>query len=1120
LLREWPRVALLIVNTPQECVIGGHGPDVRAVIAELNCNALWLPGVVTVHSPLMAPVAQAYRELHLFDTSPRPGVAYYSCAQARAYDVTPESAADSILAQAQAGFDFSALIQRAYRDGMRIFVELGPQASCTRMIGQILEGRPHLALSASAKEQGEYATLLTLLGNLMAEGIAVDLAYLYGGPPVADEGALKVGSSKAAMQISLPITRPRRPLPLLPAPKAEEPPRAAPEPMEPAAPPSTEPQLMAGITAGSAATSRAHDRFLDLSREIQGQFSAAFELHNDLLTRGLAQGVDLPPQPALRDSYERPPAIPSAPPPAYPRELCLEFAVGSAAKVLGSQFAPLDSYPVRVRLPDEPLMLVDRIMSVTGEKGSLTSGRVVTEHDVAPGAWYLDGGRAPVCIAVEAGQADLFLCSYLGIDFKVKGERAYRLLDATVTFHRPLPRPGETIRYEIAIEKFIRQGATYLFRFNFEGYIGDRKLITMTDGCAGFFTPQETTNSGGILDNDLAPAIPEIARDPAVEPLGDPLVPLEPARYSDTQLEALRKGNAAACFGPLFSGIRLPENLRLPGGPMALIHRILELDPLGGLYGRGLIRAEADIHPDDWFLTCHFVDDPTMPGTLMYECCAHTLRVLLLRQGWISEENDLGYEPLPGVHSVLKCRGPVTPATRKVIYEVHLHSQGFRPQPFAIADAVMYADGRRIVHFKDMALQMPGITREDLERFWAGVRGGGRKAAEGATAARENPTPLFTRTQLMEFASGRPSAAFGAPYAPFDRERFIARLPQPPYLCMDRVLSAQPPPWVLKPDGWATAQFDLTPEAWFFRANRTPALPFAWLLEIALQPCGWLAAYMGSALKSAQDLKFRNLGGEGTFHHTIPAQSGTLTTRVRLTQSSGSGDMLIEHYQFQVLWREQPVYEGSTYFGFFTPQALAEQKGIRPGSYSPPAQKVDPAANRPGALPLLPPLDPEDPAPGPQNSAPLGMPGKALAMIDTIEVWDPRGGPHGRGYIRGSQTVDPEAWFFKAHFYQDPVCPGSLGLEAFLQLLRYAGIRIFGPDLGRCRAAPLTGARHRWTYRGQILPGNQKITVEAAIQEVSESPYPTLTAHGILQVDGLVIYAMENLGIAFEPLEI
>ena len=116
------------------------------------------------------------------------------------------------------------------------------------------------------------------------------------------------------------------------------------------------------------------------------------------------------------------------PAPFLDRKDCLEYAVGKAGKVLGESFDIIDTYPVRVRLPAEPLMLVDRIMEIRGEMLSLTSGSIVTQHDVKEGAWYLDGGKAPVSISIEAGQADLFLCAWLGIDHVVKGKRKYRLL--------------------------------------------------------------------------------------------------------------------------------------------------------------------------------------------------------------------------------------------------------------------------------------------------------------------------------------------------------------------------------------------------------------------------------------------------------------------------------------------------------------------------------------------------------------------------------------------------------------------------------------------------------------------------------------------------------------------
>ena len=72
----------------------------------------------------------------------------------------------------------------------------------------------------------------------------------------------------------------------------------------------------------------------------------------------------------------------------------------------------------------------------------MTHGRVVTEHDVHAGRLVSGRRTIPTCIAVEAGQADLFLSGYLGIDFITRGLAVYRLLDAVVTFHRGLAGAG------------------------------------------------------------------------------------------------------------------------------------------------------------------------------------------------------------------------------------------------------------------------------------------------------------------------------------------------------------------------------------------------------------------------------------------------------------------------------------------------------------------------------------------------------------------------------------------------------------------------------------------------------------------------------------------------------
>jgi 3-hydroxymyristoyl/3-hydroxydecanoyl-(acyl carrier protein) dehydratase len=357
-------------------------------------------------------------------------------------------------------------------------------------------------------------------------------------------------------------------------------------------------------------------------------------------------------------------------------------------------------------------MLVDRIMEIQGEKLCLGPGRIVTQHDVKEDAWYLDGGRAPVSISIEAGQADLFLCAWLGIDHAVRGQRKYRLLDARVTFHQSLPRPGDTIEYHIEIDRFLKQGEVFLFFFHYKGYIRDRLLISMQDGCAGFFTEQEVKNSGGIVlkKEDLEHRSPELGFTPIVRP--------DRQKFSDEKIEALRSGDLGSAFGQEFSGIKLGKHLRLPKGKMRLVDRVLEFDPGGGRFGLGSIVAQADIHPDDWFLTCHFVDDPVMPGTLMYDCCAQALKIFTQRMGWISDRDDVFYDVLLNNESDLKCRGPVTPETRKARYEIEIKEMGYDPEPYVIADAHMFSDELRIVLYKNMGMKLVGVTKSILESFW------------------------------------------------------------------------------------------------------------------------------------------------------------------------------------------------------------------------------------------------------------------------------------------------------------------------------------------------------------------------------------------------------------------
>jgi 3-hydroxymyristoyl/3-hydroxydecanoyl-(acyl carrier protein) dehydratase len=133
-------------------------------------------------------------------------------------------------------------------------------------------------------------------------------------------------------------------------------------------------------------------------------------------------------------------------------------------------------------------------------------------------------------------------------------------------------------------------------------------------------------------------------------------------------------------------------------------------------------------------------------------------------------------------------------------------------------------------------------------------------------------------------------------------------------------------------------------------------------------------------------------------------------------------------------------------------------------------------------------------------------------MIDRIELFVPDGGPAGLGFLRGGKEVDPDEWFFKAHFYQDPVTPGSLGLEAFLQLVKFAAVERWGWQEGNLLEAVALERKHRWLYRGQIVPTNRLVTVTAWITAVDDKER-VLTADGFLSVDGRVIYQMNDFTV-------
>jgi len=385
----------------------------------------------------------------------------------------------------------------------------------------------------------------------------------------------------------------------------------------------------------------------------------------------------------------------------------------------------------------------------------------------------------------------------------------------------------------------------------------------------------------------------------------------------------------------------------------------------------------------------------------------------------------------------------------------------------------------------------------------------GKKMEENITLS--PGTPLFSREKILAFAVGDPSKAFGKAYQVFDKDREIARLPGPPYFFMDRVIETDHPAWHMEAGGWIEAEFDMPEDGWYFKAASSETLPFSILLEIALQPCGWLAAYAGSALHSEDRLYFRNLGGEVKLLSPVHKTMGTLTMRSRLTGVSKAGGLIIQDFDLEVLHKGNMLYQGHTNFGFFTQASLSNQTGIKNSPFALELTKEQLNAASLERFTDTAPLTPEDTTVDP----PREIPAKSLRMIDSVDIFLPKGGKYKKGYLRAEKIVDPKEWFFKAHFHQDPVCPGSLGVESFLQAMQYFAFKTWKLDPKKFQVS-MPPHTHKWIYRGQITPAGKRIELQIHIKETNRDAM-TVMADGILLVDGLCIYQMEDFIICLKP---
>ncbi|MGI5453400.1 beta-ketoacyl synthase N-terminal-like domain-containing protein [Streptomyces sp. CA-249302] len=804
---------------------------------------------------------------------------------------------------------------------------------------------------------------------------------------------------------------------------------------------------------------------------------------------------------------QSPPTTPRAPKPegvVWDEHDLLEFAVGKVGNVFGPRFARIDGYDRRVRLPAPPYLFATRVTQLDAEPGEFRPSFIRTEYDVPEDAWYAVDGQVPPAVTIEAGQCDLLLISYLGADFTNRGQRVYRLLDSSLSFVGDLPRTGQTLRYDIWIDQFVRQGDTLLFFFHYDCYADGELILKLNNACAGFFTDEELESSPGLVQGRVAPGLKTTA-DPGRSQF-KPLAVTDRTALTAADLDALAEGRVADVFGP---GHRQPPgcntSLRLPARPLLMADEVTLLDRKGGSHGLGRIEAVKELVPDEWYFTSHFPDDPVLAGSLVAEGAVQLLELYALSLGLHLTLPDARFQPVPGLRTEVKVRGQITPRNARIEYRIDITELTLLPRPSLVADVVVLRDGTPSIGVTGLGIRL----REKPGTPYRPETAGTVPHFLGRLSPATGEPALLNEFHMAHAAKGDLAIAMGPEFEVYADSR-APYIPNGDFLFVDRVMKLEGTRGKLKRGAVMVTEYDAPEDAWYYADNGHPYMPNCVYMESSLQAAILLGYYLGATLPLPEEqFSIRNLDGRATLVKDVDLRGKTIQHRSTLLSSDRMPGSILQNFSYELSCDGEVFYTGESLFGYFNAKALEHQVGLDKGQHVLPWLDTQPA--RPAGTRRV---DLRD-----HRAAESARRGPRLAggHLDLVEWLDvlPGGGEHGQGYLRGHRAIRPDEWYFSCHFHRDPVMPGSLGVEALLQ-----GMQVYAVETGLTdglrnpRFALSSGTETTWSYRGQILRTDPDMEFDVHVKEIRREPGRiVLLGDAHVWKSTLRIYRLDNLGI-------
>lgn len=368
------------------------------------------------------------------------------------------------------------------------------------------------------------------------------------------------------------------------------------------------------------------------------------------------------------------------------RALLSEFNIthiadGDQAIAMGPEFAPFSAVPA-VRLPSGDLLMVDRVMSLTGRRGDVHGeARWRTEYDSPADSWYYrDSANAgmPNCVHMESSlQAAAYIGPYLGGTLLGGGAEPLRLrnLEGQATLLREVELRDQTISQESSVTSTSITPGALLQEFAYECSVAGEPFYRGTS-LFGYFSNEALNNQVGLDGGRLAPAWLE-RNDTAS------------TRTVDVSGRRTNPGRAACSVGQL-----------------ALVERFDVVDG-GGSAGLGYLHWVQDIDPAAWYFEQHFRLDPVIPGSFGVETLIQAIQEWAVDVGLDRELDHPEFVVPVGALLRWKYRGQFLRSDTPMTFEAHITGVERRPGRLRVtADGNVWKPGMRIYQVDQLCVEL------------------------------------------------------------------------------------------------------------------------------------------------------------------------------------------------------------------------------------------------------------------------------------------------------------------------------------------------------------------------------------------------------------------------------